>query len=212
MSKDVTQPSPGRYHDKYQVLADYDDHQAAAMLLSDANNDLINFLRYLKNKYLVYRRKADGAIIKMSDVMDGDDLTQYELVQPANLVQIVRRICTKYNPEVLIENRPSNGKDTSYTIDKGRKMYVCLRDAKTHKLHDKSLLLFVMLHELSHIGNSSWGHRVTDFWPTFKFILHEATIFGIVSSVDYSKQPVDYCGMRVSYSPLYDPTLPSWWK
>jgi hypothetical protein len=211
-SQDNTQEMKGLYADSYEVLADYPDSEEAVKLLSSVNNDLINFLRYLKYKYLVYKRKSDGAIVRWCDMTDYDDINDYEPVYSNRLTQIVRRITTRYNPEVITENRPGKGEsETSYTVDKGRKMYVCLRDAKTNRLHDKSVILFVMLHELSHIGNAAWGHRTSDFWPTFKFILYEATKFGIVPNIDYSKHPVAYCGSQLSYSPLYDNTLPSWW-
>jgi hypothetical protein len=212
MSRDATQPTQGLHYDSYEVLGDYPDHKEAAELLSNTNDDIINYLRYLKNKYLVYRRRSDDKILKWSEIMDKDRLDElYEPVYPSRLVGIVQRIITNYNPETIIENRPGGG-DTSYTVDKGKRMYVCLRDSKQHKLHDKSILLFVILHEIAHIGNSGWGHGVSDFWPTFKFIAYEAVNFGIIKPVDYARNPVVYCGLQINYSPLFDKTLPNWWE
>lgn len=211
-ARDNTREMKGLYADSYEVLTEYPDSDDAVKLLSSSNNDLINFLRYLKYKYLVYKRKSDGSLVRWCDVMDNDDPNDYEPLYSNRLTQIVRRITTRYNPEVITENRPGKSDtETSYTVDKGRQMFVCLRDAKTKRLHDKSTVLFVMLHELSHIGNAAWGHRMSDFWPTFKFILYEATKFGIVPNIDYGKHPVAYCGSSIAYSPLYDNTLPSWW-
>lgn len=197
-------------HDKFQVIGDYPDHTDAARLMSDVNNDVINFLRYLKQKYLVVRRRSDGTIIRIGDLMDGDSPAEYEQVYPERIVNIVKRMVKKYNPQTVVENRPGSSKETSYTVDKGRRMHICLRDKTTHRLHSRNTVLFVTLHELSHIGNEGWGHGVHDFWPTFKFLLAEADTFGILPAVDYSKHPEMYCGLDIRYSPLFDPGLPDW--
>lgn len=193
--------------DKCMVLADYGDRNEAAELLSGCVTDVINFLRYLKVHYMVMRRRADGALVPISDIMEGDSLSNYEPVYPGRITQLVRRMINNFNTQVIYENRPSNGKETSYTVDKGRKMYMCLRDAKTHELHSRDIVLFCMLHEITHIGNSTWGHRM-DFWVNFKWVLQNAVKFGIISPVDYAKNPVMYCGMKVSYNPLFDSTVP----
>lgn len=211
MSQGVTKGVEGLNGDKYEVLSEYDDHTQAASLLSNINNDLISYLRYMKNKYLVYRHTVTGHVMRWSDIPDRTDMSLWEPVNDPRLTKIVERIITKYNPEVIIENKPG-GKDTSYTVDKGKKLYVCLRDAKTHRLHDKSTVQFVMLHELAHIGNDGWGHGASDFWPTFKFLLWEAINYGIVQAVDYGRHPVAYCGIGIGYSPYFDNTLPSIWK
>lgn len=196
----------GSTGDKFRVLMDYDDHMDAAQLLDSVNNDFINFLRYLRGRYLVYRNTKTGETVNYNNVLDADQGCLVPL-SPPHLVDIVSRLVTNYNPEELIENRPGSG-DTSYTLDKGRRMYMCLRDSKTHQLHDKNIVMFVLLHEASHIGNAGWGHSAHDFWPIFKWILKEAVRFGIIKNIDYSKHPVDFCGLKVNYSPSFDNTLP----
>lgn len=201
----------GSTGDKFRVLMDYDDHMDAAQLLDSVNNDFINFLRYLRGKYLVYRNVKTGGTVAYNHVMDAD---QGNLVpmSPPHLVDIVTRLVTNYNPEELIENRPGSG-DTSYTLDKGRRMYMCIRSVKENgKLHDKNTVMFVLLHEAAHIGNAGWGHSAHDFWPIFKFLLYEAGKFGIIKNIDYSKQPVEFCSLQVNYSPNFDSTLPDIWK
>lgn len=200
----------GSTGDKFRVLLDYDDHMDAAQLLDTVNNDFINFLRYLRGKYLNYRNTKTGGIVAYNNILDADAGCLVPL-SPPHLVDIVSRLVTSYNPEELIENRPGSG-DTSYTLDKGRRMYMCLRDAKTHRLHDPNTVKFVLLHEAAHIGNAGWGHGAHDFWPIFKFLLYEGTKFGIIKNIDYSKHPVEFCGLNVNYSPAYDSTLPDIWK
>jgi hypothetical protein len=61
-------------------------------------------------------------------------------------------------------------------------------------------LTFVLLHEISHYGDTI-GHQ-TDFWENFKFLLKEAEQFGIYKSVDYAATPEPYCGISINSNPL----------
>lgn len=191
--------------DKFRVLVDYDDHLDAARLLDSVNNDFINFLRYLRGKYLVFKNTKTGSFVAYNDIMDCDQ-DNLSPVHQRHLVDIVKRLVTNYNPEELIENRPGRG-ETSYTLDKGRRMYMCLRSTDG-TLHDKNTIMFVLLHEAAHIGNAGWGHGAHDFWPIFKWLLKEATKFGIIRDIDYSRHPVEFCGLRINYTPARDNTLP----
>jgi len=100
----------------------------------------------------------------------------------------------------------ANTMETAYTINKGTKMMFCLRDRKTLKLHDVDTLLFVALHEISHIGNKAWEHG-TDFWEIFKFVLKEANESGVYTPVNYAKENIVYCGLTVTYNPYFDNSL-----
>lgn len=107
----------------------------------------------------------------------------------------------------LRETHPLNSEhDTSYTIDKGNILSLCLR-SKSGDLHDFDTLKFVYLHELSHIAANVFQHGV-EFWQIFKIILQEAQAAGLYTPRDYEKNPVLYCGrLTISYNPLYDNTL-----
>jgi predicted metal-dependent hydrolase len=70
-------------------------------------------------------------------------------------------------------------------------------------LIDENTLMFVAIHELSHIMTKSIGHK-TEFWQNFKFLLGEAKDAGIHTPVDYKKQPKEYCGMKIHDNPYYD--------
>lgn len=197
--------------DRFQVLTDFHDHMDAAGLLDKVNNDFINFLRYLRGKYLVYKNVKTGGTVAYNHILDADAGCLVP-VSPPHLVDIVQRLVSNYNPEELIENRPGFG-DTSYTLDKGRKLFMCLRSKSApHQLHDKNTVMFVLLHEAAHIGNAGWGHGSHDFWPIFKFLLYEAGRFGIIKNIDYSKNPVEFCGLVIGYHPGQDKTLPDIWK
>lgn len=120
---------------------------------------------------------------------------------------IFRSIKVNYNRDAIYENDPSVSSETSYTINKGERIMVCMRNKmKPLVLEDKNTLMFVLLHELAHIGNIGWGHE-TDFWQVFKVVLGEAIESNIYTPVNYETSPVQYCGLYVNYNPWYDTSI-----
>jgi hypothetical protein len=190
---------------EWNVIGGFNNKREAAELLAQTNATMIEFFRYLKKKY---------HIDEPDDVIAAEGNEHSELINhPGDVYNIVDYLLDNYNPDVFYENDPRHTKETSYTLNKGSAMYICLRKKNIpNKLVDKNILLFVMLHEASHIAYyRGWGHN-DGFWTTFKFILHEATLAGIYTPVDYSKYPVNYCGLNVSYNPLFDDSLPNIWE
>jgi len=119
---------------------------------------------------------------------------------------LVRRLAYKYRPNSITENKPKGTYDTSYTTNKGEDFHFCLREKKTgyNNFHnDINTLYFVVLHELSHVGNPTWGHP-PEFWDIFVFLQKEAVMCGIYTPTDYKKEPTEYCGMIITYNPLFD--------
>jgi hypothetical protein len=94
---------------------------------------------------------------------------------------------------------------TAYSENKGEKLAFCLNRVKKNNddLIEEHTLMFVALHELSHIGTESIGHQ-PDFWANFKFILENAKAAGIHDPADYKESPAEYCGMRIRDNPYYD--------
>ena len=75
-----------------------------------------------------------------------------------------KNVVFKYN-----DNSKFNVK-ASLSINKGEKIAFCLNTRKGgNKLIDENTLMFVALHELSHVGTVSIGHT-QDFWRNFKCI------------------------------------------
>ena len=103
---------------------------------------------------------------------------------------------------IKIEEAP-NDEGSSYTINKGEMMALCLRHKKDdHPFHDYNTLQFVMIHELSHIASVSEGHN-QEFINNFRFLLREAKALGYYEPVNYSKVPINYCGIKVTNNPYY---------
>jgi hypothetical protein len=104
----------------------------------------------------------------------------------------------------LEEETPKNLENlTSYTIDK-EKIISCLRTkGDNHSLHDYNLLLYVFIHEMSHMANDrSYGHDVL-FDQSFEFLLKRATDLGILKRIDFEKNPVNFCGLPITVNVDY---------
>jgi hypothetical protein len=114
----------------------------------------------------------------------------------------VRRLVKNFNPDRVVETLPTS-EYTAYSENKGEKLAFCLRKYKTEAtLIDLNTLTFVALHELSHLMSASVGHN-EEFWTNFEFILENAVSENIYKPIDYSKKPVEYCGISVNNNPLY---------
>ncbi len=189
---------------EWNVIASYDNKAEAAALLAKTNTIMIDFFRQLKKKY---------HIDESDDVIAAEVASHTAALNtPGDIYNIIDHLLNNYNPDVFYENDPRYSNDTSYTVNKGQTMYVCLRQKDDPRiLVDENTLLFVFLHEITHNSNyRGWGHG-KDFWTIFKTILHEAKLAGIYSPIDYSKYPVNYCGLKIDYSPYFDTTLPNLW-
>tara|TARA_Y100000996_G_C22359203_1_gene576156 strand:- start:16 stop:591 length:576 start_codon:yes stop_codon:yes gene_type:complete len=113
----------------------------------------------------------------------------------------VDRLKENYNPNNLSETG-INAKYTSYSVNKGEKISICLRNKMNNTFEDTNTVMFVVLHELSHVMTKTVGHDKT-FWENMSYLLHEAEKIGIYNHQDYGKIPVDYCGMEINSTP-YD--------
>ena len=116
----------------------------------------------------------------------------------------VNRLVNGYNPKKIYETLPTS-EYTAYSENKGEKLAFCLDTEKDSKgrLIDINTLMYVALHELSHVATKSIGHT-TEFWDNFKFLISEAKAIGVYNPVDYKKEPARYCGMNITDNPYYD--------
>lgn len=119
----------------------------------------------------------------------------------------VIRLQERFNPQKVMETLPTSSY-TAYSENKGEKVAFCLNknkkdDSDNNNMIDEHTLTFVAIHELSHIGTSSIGHK-SDFWENFKFLLENAKDSGIHNPTDYKKEPQEYCGMKIRDNPYYD--------
>jgi len=114
----------------------------------------------------------------------------------------VARFLSRYQPESFVENDIKSS-DTSYSENKGQRIVICLRDKTSapYPLIDINTIMFVMLHEMSHLMTETIGHT-PEFWANFKRALGDAIKIGIYTQTNYAQSPVNYCGMKITDSPL----------
>lgn len=120
---------------------------------------------------------------------------------PEKYKPYVERLDKKLNHVVITENI----KDfyyTSYSVNKGEQLVFCMRSRKTptiNKKHDINLMMYVVLHEISHIACPEYGHGKL-FKEIFKYITESAISLGIYVPIDFKSSPTEYCGMTITDS------------
>ena len=207
--------------DAYNVHSNHHDPKKAAQLLEEIVNRNKKFVDHIKNKYLhsnLQNMNPDksGRIDVIPQANPVEDVVmaqiQYLPQDMEYLSNRVMQLTDRYNVDQIYEISPLNAAgNTSYTENKGEKLVLCLREKEKNnsgqnEFHDINLIMFVVLHELTHIMNDRWGHE-TQYWRMFKFVILNAAEAGIYTPVDYSKHPQVYCGMNITYNPYFDPTL-----
>ena len=91
-------------------------------------------------------------------------------------------------------------KPIAYT--KGKKsIHLCIRDEQG-VVQQQNALMFVALHELSHVAEPSYNGHDSSFWKTFKFILELAAKLGIYQEKDHAKEGTTVCQKKLGSSPL----------
>lgn len=105
------------------------------------------------------------------------------------MLDVVRENFSKLNPEYA--KIPLREGDSAYTENKSV-ITLCLKDPETGGYYDMNTIMYVALHELSHMVSKTHGHN-QEFRENFSTILRQAASKGI-----YDPQqsiPVTYCGV-----------------
>ena len=99
--------------------------------------------------------------------------------------------------KIYIMETPQDEKYTSYTINKGEKIVFCLRSKLFDNIHDMNTIMYVVIHEMAHVGCPEYGHTSL-FKKIFKFLLEQSIVIGIYKPIDYRINPQNYCGMTIN--------------
>jgi len=173
--------------------------------------------------YYVYNFYLERGLIKVTSKIDNNEYTvqfKDDSVEAADLIANIRQKLdlllehlkktygvNDIRVEMLIKNyradKIKEGVDTpgytSYSINKGEQIVLCLRN--NDKLVDINTMLFVVLHEFAHLATISIGHT-EEFWDNFRWILEESINIGIYIKQDFKNENVEYCGMSITSTPL----------
>lgn len=173
----------------------------SARMLAALNSRIMRLINHLHEKYQLSDDHREP--LEMSASPRGPDA---ERMRP--LREQVRRLLQLYQPDRLEESLPSpRSAATSFTVGKGERMAICMRDKRTHLMYDIDTLMFVTVHELAHVACPESGladPHTERFWEIFRFLLLECEEIQLFNIRDYTRNPVDYAGIRIHYSPIHD--------
>jgi hypothetical protein len=162
-------------------------------------------VRDLSDKYIAVNLLASlrGNILKLMNHLNSKKDTDYKeykeyIVQLSERVHDVTISESRGDEEANDEN--GNKKDivTSYSVNKGEELVMCLRSRKEfNKFHSINTLMYVILHEISHIACPEYGHGPL-FKKIFAFFTKIAIELNLYSYVDYRKNNEEYCGIYLT--------------
>jgi hypothetical protein len=151
----------------------------ASDILAKLRKDIIDFIQYLHDEK--YNSANDDIKPKIKRL--------YEIILP------------NMQSNNFSESTPSE-KYTSYTVNK-TKLYFCLRQKDDNRLINYNIIMFVALHELTHMMNEEYDpHHENGFWEDMTYLLENAIEYGIYVYQPYNKLPVEYCGIVIDNTPL----------
>jgi hypothetical protein len=105
-------------------------------------------------------------------------------------------------PHIVIVESTADSQYTSYAVNKGEQIVFCLRSKMTEnmgKLHALNLVIYVVLHEISHVSSPTYGHN-EEFKKVFSYLTKEGIKIGIYDKINFGSDPREYCGMQINES------------
>ena len=167
---------------------------------------------YNKDEIRQVKSNKDGITYIVRDLPDYQKAVELLSTINSNILTLIKSLDNKDNDDIdrlknnynanNLSETGKNAKYTSYYVNKGEKISICLRNKHNNQFEDLNTIMFVTIHELAHVMTESVGHE-PEFWNNMSYLLHEAEKLGIYTHKEYSKVPVNYCGMEINSTP-YD--------
>jgi hypothetical protein len=158
-------------------------------------------VRNLKDKQtasniLAYNREK---ILKLIKYLNDNKNTKYK-----DYRIYIDRLVDRVIDVNIVENN-GVGRETSYSVNKGDELVLCLRSrTEINKLHDNNLLFYVILHELSHIASPVYEDEYNNHGPIFKkifnFLTRVAIELNLYKKIDFNVNSKEYCGIYITDS------------
>jgi len=156
---------------KYYLVRDLNDKQRAANMLATIHKNIIKIVDILNNK-------------------KNSDYKEFE--------KYINQLSERAN-NVVISETAGNSSYTSYSVNKGEELVFCLRSKHDNNMHNMNILMYVVLHEISHIACPEYGHTNL-FKKIFAFITDVAISHNMYNKIDFDKDPKEYCGLIITES------------
>ena len=162
---------------KFYIVRDLHDKQIACNMIASIKKNIIILINYISQH-------------------KNDKYKDYN----TNIERLENRI---YN--VNISENPNKNKDTSYSINKGDELVLCLRSKSSlDTFHTNNLIFYVVLHEISHIASPFYEPSFNGHGPQFKrvfgFLTEVAIELNLYNKIDFNKKSEEYCGMYITDS------------
>lgn len=130
--------------------------------------------------------RLNNKVKQLLNVLDQDNNKEF--------LPAIKRLQKRYTRESLSEGSLDRN-FTTYTVNKGESVTICLRTRDDRdQLYNDNLLFYILLHENAHIMSVSVGHG-DESKRNFEFLKTIAEKYGLFQRV--SKQ-VEYCGISTS--------------
>jgi predicted metal-dependent hydrolase len=160
--------------EKYYLVRNVDDKEEASNTLARLRNNILMLSDYLNE------HKNDPEYIKNKEYI--------ELLH------------SKADNIIIVESS-QDSIYTSYSVNKGEQIVFCLRTRTLpNNLHDINLMMYVVLHEISHVACPIYDNHGPLFKRIFAFITKAAIKMNIYNKIDFFNKPEDYCGLMISDS------------
>ena len=199
---------------KNYLVRNLPDKQEASNLLGKLAIKLENLINVIKTKGYdnVYNEYIKSDLDKETDVNNTKDLIDgqtggsaekqtLERNMKLKLKEDIDRLVSNFNPDAFSETTPDS-KYTSYSVNKGQQIVMCIRDKKDGEhIVKENIMTFVAIHELGHLMTKSIGHD-PDFWNNMRLLLKIAIDNGLYKNIDFNSTPKDYCGVKITDTPL----------
>jgi len=201
---------------KKYLVRNLPDKQEAANLIGNLAIKLENLVNIIQTKgyeniYITYiKTDVDKESVnkngnKSKDLIDGQDggsseKQTLEHNMKMKLKEDIERLVSNFNSNAFSETTPDS-KYTSYSVNKGQSIVMCVRSKQDDKLVKENIMTFVAIHELGHLMTKTIGHD-PEFWNNMRLLLKIAIDNGLYKNVDFNKKPEPYCGITISDTPL----------
>jgi hypothetical protein len=123
----------------------------------------------------------------------------HDLINGLNNKNEYKHVLAEKMQGLLLTENPATTPDptmTSYTVNKGERIVMCIRSPDTGEFYDMNTIMYVAIHELAHVGCPEFGHTKL-FAKIFAMLLKNATRLGIYNDQNYLVSPMPYCGITI---------------
>lgn len=158
--------------DELYLVRDLSDKQDAANMLAKIKQNIITLTKYLFDHKDEYKENKE----------------------------YISQLNSRTRNIIIMEN-DGDYQYTSYSINKGEQLVFCLRtrSSSTEKLHSLNKVMYVVLHEMSHIACPEIGHGKL-FKKIFAFIATVGIQINLYQKIDFANSPEEYCGLTINES------------